>query len=198
MLKRLRTRQTRSFIALVASLCLLWHLLLPSMMSYGWAPAMFGMSLHCQMLAQAGQTPHTLSTTSANSSVAPAAHAQHSSYQHAHMSHSQHQRDHLQQQHDHKQNMQQINAAPVAHFLALSSTEVNQIMELASKIMKQCPLCSHGFGAAVLLVSFVLLLIGLCLQQPHRVRFSIVRHADAYYQNFRFRLPLAHAPPLFS
>jgi hypothetical protein len=163
----------RTLLGAVTLFCLLWHILLPTMVHVGLVPALFVMPTHCQpaMLA-----------VNAQGSAAP--HAQHASHDHAAPDHS---------SHNHTA-MQQSMAAP-AETDRFNTQHAHEVFALAAKIMKHCPLCSHGLEGGILAPILALVFILLACW------FAVVRSLchtwtiTAYIPRFSFVLPLKHAPP---
>ncbi|AXI01701.1 hypothetical protein HYN46_01615 [Aquirhabdus parva] len=74
---------------------------------------------------------------------------------------------------------------------------VHEVMELAAKIMKSCPLCSHGLDGGLLpTLAIVLVLLMLFLTSPKSVVQSVYR--TFHSKSVVFFRPQPHAPPVYS
>lgn len=186
----------RTLLGAVTLFCLLWHILLPAMVHVGLVPALFVMPSHCQPTIQTGMLMANKQDNAA---------AQSMSHDHAMLTHMQHDvmsgsmPDHMMSHMDHRHmsdhQLQPHMAAP-AETDRFHTPHAHEVFALAAKIMKHCPLCSHGLEGGILapLIALVFVLLACW--------FAIVRclcHTwteNKYVPRFSFVLPFKHGPPV--
>ncbi|MEY2863760.1 MAG: hypothetical protein RLY58_1467 [Pseudomonadota bacterium] len=168
----------RAKLGLVTLICLLWHILLPTLVNVGVMPALYALPSHCQPVVQTllklspatamtpespimadmhdMQSPHLMPTDATATATAQA---------------------------DHQAMIdQQVNAKTQA------------MWQLAAKIMASCPLCSHGLEGAVLpVLAFVLAVLVLLLSPRQQVIFTVWR--ATFFSACPYLRPHSHGPP---
>lgn len=171
----------RTLLGAVTLFCLLWHILLPTMVHVGLVPALFVMPIHCQ--------PAMLAVNAQGSAAPHAVHTQHASHDHAAHDHS------LHDQSSHNHAAMQQSMAALAETDRFNTQHAHEVFALAAKIMKHCPLCSHGLEGGILAPILALVFILLACW------FAVVRSLchtwtiTTYIPRFSFVLPPKHAPP---
>ena len=194
----------RTLLGSVTLFCLLWHMLLPTMVHIGLVPALFVMPSHCQpdVLAEVQQ-----GSTSTPASIQPMPPGMHMMMDGAMPDHAMGQMmGHAMSHHNSHsmspaEHMHMSGAMPHAHGDApetdrFHTQHAHEVFALAAKIMKHCPLCSHGLEGGILapLIALVFVLLACW--------FAVVRclcHTwteNKYFPRFSFILPFKHAPPV--
>jgi hypothetical protein len=172
---RERLIKRRALLGVVTLLCLLWHILLPSMVNIGLIPTLYSMPTHC--------LPNVMPATIHHSNTS----------QHSAMQHDMHSMP-MMMAHDASANVHQV--AHTANIDKFHTAHAHAVFELAAKIMKHCPLCSHGLEGG-LLAPFIILLVALILRW-----FAVVRSLchtwviARYIPLVDYILPFKQAPPL--
>ena len=168
----------RTLLGAVTLLCLLWHILLPTLVHVGVVPALFAFPSHCQPAVFSNGYFGIDANNAPEQSIV-----------------SDYSRTNGLMQH------QMPMPASTQQFMTASANDTfhtqhaHEVFTLASKIMKHCPLCSHGLDSGILIPLIVLLVILL-------VRwFALVRSLcytwtkRLYIPHISFALPFKHAPP---
>ena len=75
--------------------------------------------------------------------------------------------------------------------------QIHAVADLAEKIMKQCPLCSHGLATAILLAAFSFFLVLYLLYSIVPQVNAVIRRVKVV-RTFRYTQPLAQAPPVLT
>ncbi|MGM1003364.1 hypothetical protein [Acinetobacter haemolyticus] len=164
---RQHLQKWRALIGAVTLLCLLWHILLPTMVHTGIVPALYAMPSHCQVTEIQKATLLSAQVHSNHHSE----HHHHTMEQHKH---------HL----EHAQHGSQL------------SEYAQQVYALASQIMKHCPLCTYGLDAAAIIPLLGLILIFL-LAWFSRVRcLCHAWTKDLQIPRIFYIFPIKQAPPV--
>lgn len=176
--------QQRTLWGAVTLCCLLWHILLPSMVHIGLVPALFVMPAHCQ--------PAVVSSdyTDADSSVNKV------TQRHAGLSHysTKNTLKQVQVQIQMPAVLDQGSGVTSGHSI-FHTQHAQEVFALAMQIMKHCPLCSHGLDSGVIIPLIALMFI-LLLQC-----FAVIRSLTDQWKKpvfivqASFALPFKHGPP---
>lgn len=170
----------RTLWGAVTLFCLLWHILLPTMVHVGLLPALFVMPAHCQPAGvssgYSGAGPDNIE----GQPVMP---------------------DHS-IANDLRPHQIQLPASTTQGSIVTSASDAfhtqhaHEVFALATQIMKHCPLCSHGLDSGVLIPLIALFFILLAQW------FAVIRSLG--YQQLKrlfipqisFALPFKHGPPV--
>lgn len=216
-LLRQRLYNRRAMIGVVASLCLLFHVLLPSLVNLALVPRLLYMPTHCPSSATQNPAVHAANKqfplSASHAATHTATHTDSHSVTHSNITgmhhgvakqqnHQQrHFQQHLGQQHyaiHHSNNNHQNHTRSSADVVSLlfSSVEVKQIIDQAQQLMKHCPLCSHGLEGAVLVPLLVLLLLVILRLFAPVQRVFAGWSRQQHIQRIRYSWPYKHGPPL--
>lgn len=193
---RQRLYAQRTIIGVVAALCLLLHVMLPTLVNLSLVPKLLYMPTHCPSSAVQNVSLHQQSFHQQPMHAAKMRRDDGMMMQHHHM-HMQHGTHEMQsaKQARNPHHGHTLSSADVSSLL-FSASEVQQIVELAQQLMKHCPLCSHGLEGAVLAPMLLLLVLVLL-----RCFVPVLRTQAAWFQRFyasqpHYSWPYKHGPPL--
>jgi|GEM_PF-3435493 len=174
----------KALVAWVALICLCWHLLLPLFINLGIAPVIYGLSEHCR----------TLLTTSdpVASTAKPAVPAMDMAMPGMDMSHMDMSTMPMDMTHASSAAPLSTNAESLAR-----EAHIHDVMTLAAKIMKHCPLCSHGLEGG-LLPTLVILSLVLLLLRLVELPVLLTLYRTAILPVVAHIRPQAQAPPVFA
>jgi len=177
----------------VALFCLCWHLLLPLLINLGIAPVIYGLSEHCR--------PVLMTTPEVNPSAQPKISDKRNADQPvAEMAMNDMAGMDMSHMDMHQMTMQsRVKPAAIDEMTQISARKahIHEVMTLAAKIMKHCPLCSHGLEGGLLAALVVLSLILLLLQLiEHPALLTLYRAPTRRLLDHLY--PPAQAPPVLA
>lgn len=215
-LLRQRLYNRRTIIGVVASLCLLFHVLLPSLVNLALVPRLLYMPTHCPSsatqnaavhaankqfpLSASHAATHTASHFVTHANITGMHHGvakQQSHFQqHLHQQKTKHSQQHYAIHHSNNHHQHHTRSSADVVSLLFSSVEVKQIIDQAQQLMKHCPLCSHGLEGAVLVPLLVLLLLVILRLFAPVQRVFAGWSRQQHIQRIRYSWPYKHGPPL--
>lgn len=179
--------QQRTLWGAVTLFCLLWHILLPSIVHIGLVPALFVMPSHCQPAVVSSEYTNAGSQyTGADNGV--------KGITQRHSGLSDYSTKNALKQMQMSAALDQGSGVTSGNAI-FHTQHAQEVFALAMQIMKHCPLCSHGLDSGVI-IPLIALMFVLLLQC-----FAVIRSlADQWIKpvsltQISFALPFKHGPP---